>query len=159
MLALAAVLVNLLLFWLALASGHLYSFLILTGILDGAVISVMVVALSSDKLQAGLIGLLGGVWLDNIAGQETLARRAIRTAAQFMHRVVSDLQIQVSFPGATQEQALVYVDTAVVYAVWIAVAAVLASLAVKWVSDVGVARMAGRPRVGAVSLVTDRSGV
>ncbi len=160
LLALAAVLVNLFLFWLALATGHLYSCFTVAGIVNGAAISVIVVALSSEKLQAGLIGLLGGIWLDNIASQETLARRAIRTAAQFMHGVVSDLQIQVSLPGATQEQALQFVDTAVVYAVWIALASVLASLLVKWVSDVGVARMASRSRVSAVNLVSaDRGGV
>lgn len=131
-LGLVLALLNLGLAWRGLATGQLYRHFILVGLLDGLMVSVIAVSFASDKFQAMITGFLGGVGIDNIASQQTLAKRAANAVAETIHSAVEGMPTQLSIPGVDKSEVHHVLDTAVIYAVSAGLFVVLLSLVGNW---------------------------
>ena len=126
LLGLIWVTVNLLLAWRGVETGHLYRYFIAAGLINGGAIAVLVVQLASDRFQAVVLGAIGGISVDNIASQQTLAQRAIKVFSDAIHGIVHSI---ISGVGSSESD----LENAITRAVWATVFVVLASLIGGWI--------------------------
>lgn len=125
-LALAWVLSNLLVGWIAVKTGHSNLGALAIGALDGVIFSSILMIRASARLEAGMTGLLSGFGLDSITNSG-------RTIAAFVHGVHNGLEAIVNASTgelpADHHQAL---ELIIMRAIWMALVITLVALFLKW---------------------------
>jgi hypothetical protein len=97
------------------------------GLVNGTVLSVVVVAIAGERLQGGATGLLGGITLSGLRSDGSVIWKAM----QAVHRFLDDVMRNVVVPGTeTAHQAL---EQSVLYMIWTTVLVMMASLIAEWV--------------------------
>lgn len=99
----------------------------LAGILNGTVLSVVVVAVASERLQGGATGLLGGISLSGFRSDGSMIWKAM----QGVHKFVDDAFKNMGIPGS--EQLHQAIEQCVLYMIWTTVLVMMASLVAEWV--------------------------
>ncbi len=114
---------------MALAAYVAYPFIcsITAGLLNGTILSIIVVARASDRLQAGTTGLLGGVSLSGLRNDGSL----IWKATQNLHTFVDQALMAVGIKGNEPIHDLI--QQHVLYTAWTGLFVVMASLIAEWV--------------------------
>jgi hypothetical protein len=130
--------------WTGVATSHLYRWFVFAGLVNGGVLSILVVSLASEKFQAAVLGAVGGTAIDNIASQQTLAQRSIKAFAEAVHTVVHSLITGIGDPSSTSLISEGTFERAVVVSVWTSAFVILASLIGSWILRLISSRSASR---------------
>jgi hypothetical protein len=98
----------------------------LAGLMNGTLVSVIVVSLASERFRAGTTGLLGGMTLSAVRSDGSMVWKAMQSLHGFVDNLFRALGIEVTekLHHAIEQEAL--------YMVWTMVSVVLASLVVEW---------------------------
>lgn len=124
-------LLNILLIWLGIKVGYPLIAAVLTGGMNGTVISVIAVPKLSQKFQASATGFLAGVGLNRLTGEANL----LSMAADRLHCFIDDFLD--GFDGgscAVADNPLhAQIEAAALQVVWTTVFVVLAALIAEWV--------------------------
>jgi hypothetical protein len=122
----AIIVVVLILIWtivlvsVAVFTSHAYLPFILLGISYGIILSYPILKLFGAKIQAALAGLLSGISVANLGAKEALARSWIQSAAKGISGLVTFGHSVIAGPQGSPV-AWTYMDSAVVYCLWMAV--------------------------------------
>jgi hypothetical protein len=116
---------------LAYHTGHAYLPLIGLGIFYGWLLSYPVMKFFGATIQAAIGGFLGGITLANIGSKEAAVRSAIQSAASTIVTLVRELGPEVVNPGGHADNlGWNWMDTAVVYCIWMTIITVFLIVAV-----------------------------
>lgn len=99
----------------------------LAGIVNGTVLSVVVVAKASERFQAGTTGLLGGLGLSGLRSDGSMIWKAMQGLHELVDRALSGL----SLPGSERLHHDIEQET--LYILWTTIFVVFASLVAEWV--------------------------
>ena len=99
----------------------------LAGLVNGTVLSVVVVAVAGERLQGSATGLLGGITLSGFRHDGSIIWKAMQTVHQFLDDVVQNGGI----PGT--ELTHQAIEQSVLYMIWTTVIVMMASLIAEWV--------------------------
>jgi hypothetical protein len=97
----------------AVLTRHAYLPLALLGVMFGVILSYPATTLLGPKLQAALGGLLGGLTLGNIGSKVASFRATIIAVSKGITQLVQGLGVVAGDPAKTA-----YVETAIVYCIW-----------------------------------------
>jgi len=125
-LALAWVLSNLLVGWIAVKTGHPNLGALAIGALDGAIFSSILLIRASARLEAGMTGLLSGFGLDSITNSG-------RTIASFVHGLHNGLEAIVN--ASTGELPTDHhqpLELIIMRAIWMPLIVTLVALFLRW---------------------------
>jgi hypothetical protein len=99
----------------------------LAGLINGTVLSVVVVAIASERLKAGATGLLGGISLSGLRSDGSMIWKTM----QAVHGFIDDLMRNGGVPGSERmHQSL---EEGLLYMIWTTVLVMMASLAAEWI--------------------------
>jgi len=99
----------------------------LAGIVNGTLLSVIVVAIASERLQGGATGLLGGISLSSFRHDGSMIWKAM----QNVHGFIDDAMHNLGIPG--NERFHQDVEQELLYMIWTAIIVMMASLVAEWV--------------------------
>lgn len=99
----------------------------LAGIVNGTILSIVVVAKASERFQAGTTGLLGGLSLSGLRSDGSMIWKAVQGLHEFVDRALNGLSI----PGS--ERLHHDIEQEVLYIIWTTIIVVFASLVAEWV--------------------------
>lgn len=99
----------------------------LAGIVNGTVLSVVVVAKASERFQAGTTGLLGGLSLSGLRSDGSMIWKGMQVLHELVDRVLNGLSI----PGSERLHHDIEQET--LYILWTTIIVVFASLVAEWV--------------------------
>jgi len=99
----------------------------LAGLINGTVLSVVVVAIASERLQGSATGLLGGISLSGLRSDGSMIWKSM----QAVHGFVDALMRNMGIPGS--EKLHQSIEQGVLYMIWTTVFVMLASLIAEWV--------------------------
>jgi hypothetical protein len=97
------------------------------GLVNGTVLSVIAVAVASEKFQASTAGLLGGLSLSGLRSDGSMIAKAMQNLHTLADSVLNAMGIEVN------EQVHRALEQEAVYMVWTTLFVVLASLVAEWV--------------------------
>lgn len=97
------------------------------GLVNGTVLSVVVVAIAGERLQGGATGLLGGISLSGFRSDGSMIWKAM----QAVHRFLDDVMRNGVIPGT--EPTHQTIEQSVLYMIWTTVVVMMASLIAEWV--------------------------
>jgi hypothetical protein len=118
--------VNVILVGLGTQIPHPMSCSFLAGIINGTILSVVVVAKASDRFQAGTTGLLSGLSLSGLRNDGSMVWKAMQSLHGFLDGTLRDL-------GIGGEQMHQEIEQEALYIVWTTILVVMASLVAEWV--------------------------
>jgi hypothetical protein len=97
------------------------------GLVNGTLLSVVAVALASERFQAGATGLLGGLSLSGLRSDGSMIWKAMESVHNLVDHGLRNMGIEVNekFHHAIEQEAL--------YMIWTMVLVVMASLIAEWV--------------------------
>jgi hypothetical protein len=99
----------------------------LAGLINGTLLSVIAVALASERFQAGATGLLGGLTLSGLRSDGSMIWKAMQSVHSFVDNALHALGIE----GSEKLHRAIEQET--LYMVWTMVFVVMASLVAEWV--------------------------
>jgi hypothetical protein len=99
----------------------------LAGLINGSLLSVIVVSTASDRFQASTTGLLGGLSLSALRSDGSMVWKAM----QSVHGFVDNVFLAMGF--ALNERVHHAIEQEMLYMIWTIVFVVLASLVAAWV--------------------------
>ena len=101
----------------------------LAGLMNGSLLSVIVVSTASDRFQASTTGLLGGLSLSALRSDGSMVWKAMQSVHGFVDSLFSVMGIELDekVHHAIEQEAL--------YMIWTIVFVVLASLVAEWVQS------------------------
>jgi hypothetical protein len=120
------VVVNVMLIGLGTRIPHPMICSFLAGIINGTILSVIAVALASDRFQAGTTGLLGGLSLSGLRNDGSMIWKAM----QGLHGFVDGALVSI---GIGDEELHRQIGQETLYIVWTTIFVVMASLVAEWV--------------------------
>lgn len=123
------VLFNISVVWVGLATQQVTICSLVVGSIDGAIIAIIAVAKASEKFQAAVTGLLGGLGLNKVSGDTSF----LKNVATGIHRGVDSFLDAVTGPCQNCEELHTRIAGALLLIVWTAIFVVLASLIGEWV--------------------------
>ena len=127
----SALALSMLVVGLAYHTRHAYLPLIGLGIFYGWLLSYPVMKFFGATLQAAIGGFLGGITLANIGTKESAIRSAIQTLTTTIVTLVGELGPVVVNPGSPPPSpGWNWMDTAVVYCIWMAIVTLFLIVAV-----------------------------
>lgn len=97
------------------------------GLVNGTVLSVVVMAIAGERLQGGATGLLGGISLSGLRSDGSMIWHAVQAVHQFVHDAMRNGPI----PGT--EPTHQAIEQSVLYMIWTTVIVMMASLIAEWV--------------------------
>jgi hypothetical protein len=97
------------------------------GLMNGSLLSVIVVATASDRFQASATGLLGGLTLSAVRSDGSMVWKAMQSVHGFVDTLFSVLGIELD------ERMHHAIEQETLYMIWTIVFVVLASLVAAWV--------------------------
>jgi hypothetical protein len=97
------------------------------GLVNGTLLSVVAVALASERFQAGATGLLGGLSLSGLRSDGSMIWKAMESIHNLVDHALRNMGIEVNekFHHAIEQETL--------YMIWTMVLVVMASLIAEWV--------------------------
>jgi uncharacterized transporter YbjL len=98
----------------------------LAGLLNGTLLSVIVVSMASERFQAGATGLLGGLSLSGLRNDGSMIWKAM----QGIHRIVDSALGALGVQGG--EKLHNAIEQEALYMVWTSLFVMLASLVGEW---------------------------
>ncbi|MBZ5681711.1 MAG: hypothetical protein LAO24_16560 [Acidobacteriia bacterium] len=123
------VLFNISVVWLGITLERTTLCSVVVGSVDGVVIAIIAVAKASEKFQAAVTGLLGGMGLTKVGGDTNF----LRTAADSIHHAVDSFMDVIVGPCPNCEETHKKIAGALLLIIWTAIFVVLASLIGEWV--------------------------
>ena len=97
------------------------------GLINGTVLSVIAVAMASERFQASAAGLLGGMSLSGLRSDGSMISKAMQSLHNLADSVLNTMGIEVN------EQLHHAIEQEALYIVWTTLFVVLASLVAEWV--------------------------
>jgi hypothetical protein len=111
----------------------------LAGLINGTLLSVIAVAMASERFQAGTTGLLGGLSLSALRSDGSM----VWTAMQGIHGFVDNTLHAIGIEGS--ENLHHAIEQEALYIVWTTLFVVMASLVTEWVRSARQAQHDSRP--------------
>ena len=97
------------------------------GLINGTVLSVIAVAMASERFQASAAGLLGGMSLSGLRSDGSMISKAMQSLHNLADSMLNTMGIEVN------EQLHRAIEQEALYIVWTTLLVVLASLVAEWV--------------------------
>lgn len=120
------VLVNLLLVWLGVTTGHKVPTSIASGGVNGMVFSVIALTRMGDRFRSAATGLLGGISLSGFRKDATIVRYFANSIRTSVDSAMTGLDLAAD---AKWHQSL---EDYIVWTVWVTIIVVLAALVAEW---------------------------